>query len=207
MADTDTLVPHYVETFVMDEDHPTGQCGFICSICRYDVSDGPCPDHAPTDVPGLRLVDCTKEPRHWLWVHDAEDYGCPCYQCLVNEQADRDAEARQCRHWPWRRWKATRWVCGQMYASGIASSGGTLSWGDGHSWCQSRLPHLRGKRVYILWVDRNTWNCWRSGHRRGEEVGFGFCGKCMPWPCCGAQTVAHLAGCREYPATVEAAAA
>lgn len=29
-----------------------------------------------------------------------------------------------------------------------------------------------------------------------RDVG-GLCGRCAPWPCCGAQTIAHMPGCRE----------
>lgn len=188
----------YVETFVLEDDHPAGLYAFACNICQRSVDDGPCPEHAPTAIAGLKLVDCAAEPRHWLWVHNRDDYGSPCWVCIANDHARRDAEARQCRHWSWRRWRITHWLCGQLYVTGLAASGGVTSWADGCNWCQSRLPHLRGKRPYILWADRNTWRCWLVGrHRRGEAVGFGFCGRCVPWSCCGSQVVEHRAGCPE----------
>jgi hypothetical protein len=42
----------------------------------------------------------------------------------------------------------------------------------------------------------NTWRCWSRGHRRGVEVGFGYCGKCVPCPRCGSETAGHYEGCR-----------
>ncbi len=192
-----TLTEPYREEFVTDDDHPAGLYTFACNICQRDVGDVPCPDHAPTEFPGLRLVDCTADPPHLMWVHEREDYGVPCYACIYADRAEREAEARQCRHWPWRRWKLTHKVAGWLHVTGIASSGGGSKWGDGCNWCLDSLPRYRGKRVYLLGVSRNTWHCWRRRHRRGEEVGFGFCGKCMPWPCCGAETVQHVTGCRE----------
>ena len=64
----DTLA--YQEQFVLVDDEYTGPAGtaFACNICGTPVDDQPCPDHAPTAVPGLRLVDCDAEPRHLLWV-------------------------------------------------------------------------------------------------------------------------------------------
>ncbi len=190
-----TIAEPYNEVFVTDDDHPAGLYAFACNICDRDVGDGPCPDHAPTEFPGLRLVDCAADPPHLVWVYEREDYGCPCFVCMAEEQAKRDAEARQCRHWPWRSWKVTGRVARWLYALGIVS-GTCWSLGDGHDGCVTFYP--RGSRPYRLGVSKETWRCWLKGrHRRGEEVGFGFCGKCMPWPCCGAETVEHVAGCRE----------
>jgi hypothetical protein len=47
----------YVETFAWHEEHPSGMPGFLCSICRRPVDLEPCPDHAPTDVPGWNHGD------------------------------------------------------------------------------------------------------------------------------------------------------
>ncbi len=192
---TDTPV-RYVETWAWGDEHPTGDGGFVCPIDGRDVTLEPCPEHAPQDVPGLRLVDCEAEPRHLIWVHDREDYGVPCYMCQLEERWRRDAEARQCRHRPWRRWKLTsrraRWADVLGVISGYCMSIG----GDGHDGCVHR-PSLRGRRPYILGVSRDTWRCWRRFHRRGEPIGFGFCAKCIPCPECGSRTAGHNDGCRE----------
>jgi len=99
----------------------------------------------------------------------------------------------------WRRWTITHRFATFLYASGITSNGGSVSWGgEGHNACHT-LPRLDlHARPYILGVSRDTWRCWLIGHhRRGEEVGFGLCGKCMPWPCCGATTYDHAPSCEE----------
>lgn len=197
------LMHQYTEVFVVyrtEEDATAGRSNphFQCSVCGQDVTDLPCPDHAPmTDLPGRRLVDCTATPRHYIWSHKREDYGHPCPQCIVADNVARDLEARACRHWGWRRWRLTHRIAGFLYSSGITTGGGS-AWGNGHDWCLDKLPSLRGKRSYVLGFSTNTWRCWLRGrHRRGEEVGFGFCGKCAPWPCCGAKTFDHASGCRE----------
>ena len=191
----DTLA--YQEQFVLVDDEYTGPAGtaFACNICGTPVDDQPCPDHAPTAVPGLRLVDCDAEPRHLLWVHDRDDYGVPCYLCQAIEREEKDRAARQCRHWGWRSWRATWWLSLKLYALGV-STGGSITRGDGHDGCVT-FGRMRGNSSYLLGVSRDTWRCWLSGHRRGEPVGFGFCGKCMPWPCCGSIREEHNPTCAE----------
>jgi hypothetical protein len=195
-----TITEPYFETFVMDDEHPTGGCGFVCSECRHDVTVQPCPDHAPTDVPGLALVECEATPRHWAWVHasDANGYGIPCYRCILSELTAEmhDAEARRLRRWylRWQYWKATSVAAGWAYSLGIVSGYTVSVWPGGRTHSIS----LRGGRPYVLGVKREVWRCWLIGHhRRGEEVGLGFCGKCLPWPCCGSHRVHHNAGCSE----------
>jgi hypothetical protein len=51
--------PAYREIFVsVVEDEETGAetevYAFRCNICDRTLTDGPCPDHAPLNVPGLR---------------------------------------------------------------------------------------------------------------------------------------------------------
>ncbi|MEU7980513.1 hypothetical protein AB0B63_18515 [Micromonospora sp. NPDC049081] len=193
--DTNTLA--YQERFVLTDDENTYPDGtvFACNVCDTPVDDRPCPQHAPTEVPGLRLVDCKAEPRHLLWVHDRDDYGTPCYLCAYIEQAEQERQARQCRHWGWRSWKAIWWLSLKLYALGV-SKGGSITRGDGHDGCVT-FGRLTGNRSYILGVSRDVWRCWLSGHRRGEPVGFGFCGKCVPWPCCGSSREEHNTGCPE----------
>lgn len=198
MADTTTITPPYLEVFAIGEEHPAGEgCGFVCNICDRPVDDDVCPDHGPRDVPGLRLLPCEATPPHRVWVAAREDYGVPCLQCLLDQQWEQERQARQCRHWPWRRWKVTHRVASWTYQMGVTAGGSSWKTGDGCDGCLASLPRWKGRRLYVLGVPVTTWRCWRRGHRRGEEVGLGYCGKCMPWPCCGAQTVDHHAGCAE----------
>lgn len=195
MADTGVLLGAYRELFVWDDEHPNHHVGFLCSICGQPVDDRPCPDHAPVNVPGLRLVECSTEPRHWLWVLDCEDYGAPCYRCELNDLYERQRQAEACRHWPWRRWKLTHRAGSLAYQLGVIAGSGT-QWGNGCNHCLTGV-RWRGKRPYLLGAQRETWRCWRQGHHRGEHVGFGYCGKCQPWPCCGSILMAHEPGCPE----------
>jgi hypothetical protein len=196
LNETDPNNTPYYPLLIVDNDQPAW---WACNLCGASVGDTPCPDHAPTDIPGLALVDCDANPRHWVWYHDGEwhGYGNPCPECRLGEYYEKDRQARRCRHWPWRRWRISHRVAGWCYTLGVTSGGGSWTYGDGHSGCMGWLPSLRGKRVYILGVKREVWQCWRQRHRCGEEVGFGFCGKCVPWSCCGSEREAHAAGCVE----------
>jgi hypothetical protein len=128
----------YREVLAWPEDH-TEHCGFVCSICGAAVDLDPCPDHAPTQVPGLQIVHCEAEPRHWLWMLDSDAYPPPCYRCELDRAYERERLGRQCRHWPWRRWRvlwlAYRWVLEPVRLA----SGFTVTWshGDGHDGCQT----------------------------------------------------------------------
>lgn len=165
MADTIA----YQEQFALTNDKYTGPSGttFACNICDRPVDDGPCPDHAPTAAPGMRLVDCDAEPRHMLWVLDRDDYGVPCFQCAWERQAEAERQARQCRHWGWRTWRITDWASRTAYRLGITTGGGYI-YGDGHNGCLTGV-RFRGPRLYILGVSRDTWRCWLSS--RGRKWG------------------------------------
>jgi hypothetical protein len=192
----------YYELLILDfgTDRPAW---WACNLCGREIPDGQgCPAHAPRDVPGLRRAECDADPKHPpVWYLDGENYGTPCPSCIYAGVAADLAKAKKtdrCYHWPWRRWSLTHKVAGYLYVTGICASGGGTRWGNGCDRCQDVLPRLRGKRPYILGVPRETWRCWLVGHhRRGEEVGFGFCGKCVPWTCCGSQREDHAAGCTE----------
>lgn len=199
MSDND-LLDTYTELFVMyDEDDNQVPAHFECSQCERDVTDDPCPEHAPTDVPGLRLVECQSQPKHQLWVLNRDDYGYGCPECRLIPYLEAETAARQCRHRAWRRTRFAGWLSGAAYVLGVFTGGG-VSWGDGHDACHS-FGRLRGHRSYILGVSRDTWRCWLKGrHRRGEDTGvFGFCGRCLPCDECGSETLAHRADC-PYPA-------
>lgn len=104
-----------------------------------------------------------------------------------------------CQHRAWRRWRITQRFATFLYVSGITAGGGGWSYGGraGHRGCISMPAFNLHPRPYVLGISTDTWRCWSKGHRRGEEVGFGLCGKCMPWTCCGATTVAHADDCPE----------
>jgi hypothetical protein len=191
----------YFETLAMDDEHPSGKVGFVCATCRREVDNQPCRDHAPVEVPGLELVECDATPRHWSWVlaSDANGYGIPCWQCEVGRESKaryEDAEQRA-KHWTrrWRGWTATRWIISKAHSLGVIS-GYCLNIGS-----PTRVAGIywRGTRTYILGVSRGEWRCWLIGHhRRGEDFGLGFCGKCAPWACCGSQRLnEHQPGCTE----------
>lgn len=177
---------------------------WACSLCGVKLPDDGqgCPEHAPRDIPGLDRVECEATPPHSpMWTLSAESYGNPCPQCMYSGIAADLAKANKtdrCYHWPWRRWGVTRWLSGKGYALGVFASGGGTTWGGGHERCLSSLPRLRGERQYFLGVPRDVWRCWLRGrHRRGEPVGFGRCGKCVPWTCCGSERETHADGCAE----------
>lgn len=198
--------PDYTEEFVCavtpadaeDHEHDLAipcEWTFRCSICHSDVYAEPCPDHAPGEVPGLRMAECTATPRHVTYGHLRDDYGLPCPWCQLNAAAERERAYRQCRHWAWRRWSLTRCAMRWAYSLGVISgySTGTI---DGCNWC-IRHVSFRGRRPYVLGVAATTWRCWRRGHRRGDPIIFGYCGRCIPWNCCGSTAYAHAEGCAE----------
>ena len=96
----------------------------------------------------------------------------------------------------WRAWRWLRWVdLYILYSSGLTSGGGVS--GSKWGWLLHN-PHWRGKRVYILWIKRRKWGYpWhllRTGHWPNPVI-WGICGKCCPWPCCGATGYDHVEGC------------
>lgn len=95
-----------------DHDHHDhqGDCtwGWICSHCPQRVDEQPCPDHAPKQAPGLRLVECHATPRHWLFAHDREDYGHGCPWCWYEQAATdltplKEAAEKRAHRWCWLR--------------------------------------------------------------------------------------------------------
>lgn len=216
----------YFETLVWDDTVIDGQyanptCTFVCNQCGEELESGdgglkPCPTHAPTDVPGLYKIECPKGV-HSLWTvaGDQNSYGAPCLACEWGRAIAERARAERrdgCYHWPWRRWRITRWITTQFYVWGLTSTGGGYSIGGatdtrpGHDGCVDPLPFgwsPRRRRVYIARIPVDTWRCWLKGrHRRGEDLHmFGFCTRCIPWPCCGSDREDHNPGCPDtYPA-------
>lgn len=66
--------------------------GYMCNQygCGFRTDQEPCPDHAPlTAPPGLRLVECSHRPRHYLFAHDRDDYGHGCPVCRAIQAENR----------------------------------------------------------------------------------------------------------------------
>lgn len=132
------------DDYPYDHDHPDPgtDCdwGWICNAdgCRIRVDDVPCPEHAPVAFPGLRLVECQAEPRHWLFSHDREDYGHGCPACRSKQLWAQLVELRvsthRYRHGGWRRWRVTWWVVRVLRRVGLVRGSG-MSWGDGCRGC------------------------------------------------------------------------
>jgi hypothetical protein len=108
------------------------------------------------------------------------------------------------RHW--RRWRLTHWLLQQSYGLGLIAGssldthchwdcpGHPSSWG----WVAGDIWILRWHRPYVLGWPSWKWGCLiRRRHLPGQEIGFGRCGRCLPWECCGATTVAHAPDCQE----------
>jgi hypothetical protein len=202
LTKVDETTPYY-QLLILDftGDRPAW---WACNLDGREIDPNVgCPDHAPRNIPGLAPVECEADPPHApMWRLDGEHngYGNPCPSCVYNGVAAdlrKATKTDRCYHWPWRRWAATKWAAGKAYSLGVIS-GYSLNGHAPGGWCVGFHRALRGKRPYLLGVSRETWRCWLIGHhRRGEEVGFGFCGKCVPWPCCGSQRQEHVAGCVE----------
>lgn len=97
------------EDYPYDNEHPSDvECdwGWACPVCHRRVDNQPCPEHAPISAPGLRLVECQAEPRHWLFAHDRDDYGHGCPWCWYEQaraelQPLQDAAERRAHRWCW----------------------------------------------------------------------------------------------------------
>ena len=150
-------------------------------------------DHWITNPPpapaGFELVECSANPRHWPEYSpiDEDLYSGGCSRCIIADQAEV-LRAWQCKaeHRRWKGWKITRWLNGKAYVLGIIASCGSSYGGCEKHPVQHNVGRWRGRRNYILGVSVEWWRCLLKYHHiRGEHVGFGFCGKCVPCPTCG----------------------
>jgi hypothetical protein len=174
-------------------------CGYRCNICGRPVDDtnGACPDHTPLEYPGLQLAECGAEPRHaYTWFLDDDGYGAPCMYCVYEAVRDAHAGCEHSHHGPWRRWKVTHRLAGWAYTLGITSAS-SYRYDGNCSGCYT--PYFHGRRLYVLGLSRGAWRCLLRGrHLPGEPTGvFDYCGKCLPWPCCGSKRVEHAPKCTE----------
>lgn len=184
----------YHETLVCDDD----RTWFGCNRCGRDVTDTPCPDHAPLDVPGLVRAQCEAEPPHGpFFVLASDRYDPPCPTCQYTALRDQLDETKRCRHWPWRRWLVTGRAAGLAYRLGLISAYGVNLGVNGCDGCQVGF-RLRGRRPYLVGIELEGWRCLARGHRRAH-VGAGICGRCSPWPCCGSTVEDHAPDCAEDP--------
>lgn len=153
-----TLFDAYRESFVCWVDFPGGiydfdadhdyhescEWGWACPSCGRRVDDQPCPDHAPITPPGLRLVECQAEPRHWLFVHDREDYGHGCPWCWADRAAAelkplKEAAERREHRWCWLWNPLKRMAMGLRVARAHSYSGWAGGcWHVGITWRWSR---------------------------------------------------------------------
>lgn len=174
-----------------DEDEWTVD-GFLADVDR--VHDNP-----PPAPPGLELVKCEAQPRHWpTYVAHVEGmYPAPCMYCVSADQSRTIAEAK-CRreHRRWKAWRVWWRLASRLYVLGITSSGGGVSYGR-CKFCgvtrQHTPPHWKGRRSYILGKPREWWTCLRSGHRYSPMDGhtFALCTVCLPCPDCGSTAQDH----------------
>ena len=152
----------------------------------------------PAAPAGFVLVPCASTPRHWptYSLDDGDTEPANCGTCVYNALAETHRPCEHKQHRAWRTWKASRKVAGWLYTLGLLRGFGTT-----HSrYCNGCLISIHWslfRGPYVLFVKRETWRCWRAWHRRGDEVGFGYCGKCMPWSCCGSTRRDHTKDCTE----------
>ena len=175
-----------------DEDEWTVE-RFIADCDRITENPPPAPE-------GFELIECSATPRHWPtympYVDGQYPAACPACQC----DAESDANARLRCERDHRRWKSwTGWwrISSWLYMLGITSSGGSVSMGR-CEFCgttrQHRAPRWRGRRVYILGVRREVWECLRRGHRHSPTY-YGMCSICCPCPSCGSTDADHAGDC------------
>jgi hypothetical protein len=160
-----------------------------CELCPGHHADD-CRETPVERLDQLELIVCEAQPPHWeLWTrHDPGAWyppGCPL--CWHAQARAEHAGCEHSHHRAWRRWKLTHRVVGWLYVLGITSTGGGWAYSSECAGCMYSLPHLRGRRVYVLGWPAWKWGCliknrhWPSS----EYIGFGCCTKCAPCPECG----------------------
>lgn len=152
-------------------------------------------DSPPPAPAGMELAECMAEPRHWPTYFPVVDgmYPAACPTCqYVALREDRDRLEHEARHKPWHRWRLTKWFSRHAYSLGIIA-GSCWSNGCAHG-CKTRTTlSWRGRRPYILGVQRETWGCLlkRRHVRTATYVTGGLCSKCCPCPDCGSTAADH----------------
>lgn len=95
----------------------------------------------------------------------------------------------------------THRLVGRLYWLGVISGSGATTNGRFETEYGWRLTHVswKGARPYVLGFKRQNWAPWHR-IRRGHwpyTISLGLCGRCSPWPCCGAIGLDHAEGCDE----------
>lgn len=153
----------------------------------------------PAAPEGMERIECGAEPPHWptYVAHVDGMYPSPCPSCQLSDMSRQYAKLRCERdHRRWKSWNGWSRISSRLYTLGITASGGGTSFG-GCEFCgigrQHHPPRWRGKRPYILGVQRDTWTCLlRYHHRRTVLQGSGFCTICLPCPDCGSTATDHF---------------
>ena len=198
---SEILAP-YLESFgclheTEDGCEHAGNCtlGFRCGTCGRPVDDGPCPDHAPLNVPGLVLADCDAVPRHPHTFFLASDgYPPPCMYCSYEALRAAHAPCAHSHHGPWRRWRRVHRVLHWRVLAGVANG----AWWTQDQHCRGCLSNFRWHLSdYVLGWPRWKWRCLlREHHWPGVLVFADICGKCCPCPGCSSVTLEHRPGCQ-----------
>lgn len=161
-----------------------------------------CCDHWITDPPvapkGFDLVECTAEPRHFPLYMPVDDdlYPGHCLFCERDSMA-KTISKQECRleHRRWKSWKILGWLQRKSYALGVTRTGGVSYGRCEHCGIgrQYMRPRFRGKRVYILYVQRDTWVCLLKHHHRPRRsyITGEMCTVCLPCPDCGSTDPTH----------------
>ena len=170
---------------------------WYCNLCGQETGDGGCPEHAPSSVPGLQLVECeAHHPRTWLLADDG--YPPPCPWCMAENASKAHEGCAHARHRRWRRWKATSRALSALYSLGVIT-GHRVTYDQYCRGCADGIT--LGRNRYLLGWPRWKWRCLLvARHWPGEEIIDGICGKCNPWTCCGSSRWEHNDGCPEATA-------
>jgi hypothetical protein len=151
----------------------------------------------PPAPEGFELIECEATPRHWPEYRPVDDnfYDGPCSACQYQSLAEAHSGCEHSHHRAWRRWKITRRIVGRLYTFGIIANGGTWHSGGGCEGCVTGPFHWRGRRVYILGLQREHWRCLFRGHRYRQYLYGGLCTVCAPCPECGSTDADHPGAC------------
>lgn len=106
--------------------------------------------------------------------------------------------------WSPRRWgrRPLLWLFRWLYVLGVCGGFGSSQDGRGNAWIS--WPRWQGGRPYVLGWPSTKWGCLLRRHHwprwfGGEPLAFGFCARCLPWPCCGSIERGHAPDCAEPP--------
>lgn len=162
--------------------------GFMADLDAVCANPMPAP-------PGLELVECDAEPRHWptYVAHVDGMYPTYCHQCAYQVGLPRQNElVHKAEHRRWHRWRVTARFARHAYAWGLIAASATHY--NGCKDCPKRTTiRWRGKRSYILGARRETWGCLLKRHhiRTPLVTCRGLCSKCCPCPDCGSTDPTH----------------